>query len=78
MAEEWKEPLGEGVRLTVSPFHRFTTDSVLLAAFSYQMSGAGSRAADLCAGNGVIPFLWLARERREGKRKISRIDMVEF
>ncbi len=78
MAEEWKEPLGEGVRLTVSPFHRFTTDSVLLASFSYQMSGAGSRAADLCAGNGVIPFLWLARERREGKRKFSRIDMVEL
>ena len=49
-------------RLCVSREHRFGTDAFLLAGFSRPRQG--EKVCDLCSGCGIIPLLWLRRERR--------------
>ncbi len=53
--EHW-EPLAPGVRILVSPRHRFNTDTILLARFS------APKHRDICcdfgSGCGTIPILW--------------------
>ena len=51
MEDHW-EPLGEGLRVLVSPSHGFNTDTLLLADFS--LPKPRSRCADLGSGCGVI------------------------
>ncbi len=60
MERHW-EPLGQGLRVLVSPSHGFSTDTLLLADFS--MPKANARCADLGSGCGVIPLLWCHRGR---------------
>lgn len=62
MEDHW-EPLGEGLRVLVSPSHGFNTDTLLLADFS--LPKPRSRCADLGSGCGVIPLLWCRRARPE-------------
>ena len=52
-----REPLGNGMEIYVSHSYRFSTDTLLLAAFS-QPAGA-KHCADLGAGCGAIPLIWL-------------------
>ncbi len=53
------EPLGHGVGVYLTPANAFTTDALLLAAFS--QPGPWEAAADLGTGSGVIPLLWAGR-----------------
>lgn len=60
MVHHW-EPLGQDLQVLVSPSHRFSTDTLLLADFSLPKPGA--HCADLGSGCGVIPLLWCHRAR---------------
>lgn len=53
------EPLGGGAGVYRTPGSAFTTDALLLAAFS--QPGPKKAAADLGTGSGVIPILWAVR-----------------
>ena len=55
-----REPLGGGVEIFVSDSYHFSTDTVLLADFSFR-AGA-KKCADLGSGCGTIPLLWLKRD----------------
>lgn len=50
------EDLGEGVRIILSPRHRFGTDALLLAHFATPRQG--ERVCDLCTGCGILPLLF--------------------
>ncbi len=58
LGENW-EPLGPSMRVLVSRYHRFNTDTILLAHFS--MPGKGQLCADFGTGCGTIPLLWCGR-----------------
>ena len=62
MEQTW-EPLSRGYGVWVSPQHRFSTDTLLLAQFS--MPRRGERCADFGTGCGAIPVLWCARSEAE-------------
>lgn len=62
MEHHW-EPLGQELKVLVSPEHRFNTDTLLLADFS--LPKPGTRCADLGSGCGAIPLLWCYRARPE-------------
>lgn len=53
------EPLAPGCQVLVTREHGFSTDTLLLAAFSQPRRG--ERCADLGTGCGTIPLLWRAR-----------------
>lgn len=53
------EPLAPGCQVLVTREHSFSTDTLLLAAFSQPRRG--ERCADLGTGCGTIPLLWRAR-----------------
>lgn len=53
------ESLAPGCQVLVTREHGFSTDTLLLAAFSQPRRG--ERCADLGAGCGTIPLLWRAR-----------------
>lgn len=53
------EPLAPGCQVLVTREHGFSTDTLLLAAFSQPRQG--ERCADLGTGCGTIPLLWRAR-----------------
>lgn len=53
------EPLAPGCQVLVTREHCFSTDTLLLAAFSQPRRG--ERCADLGTGCGTIPLLWRAR-----------------
>ena len=53
------EPLAPGCQVLVTREHGFSTDTLLLAAFSQPQRG--ERCADLGTGCGTIPLLWRAR-----------------
>ena len=52
-------PLAPGCQVLVTREHGFSTDTLLLAAFSQPRRG--ERCADLGTGCGTIPLLWRAR-----------------
>ena len=54
-----REPLGSGMEIYVSKTHRFSTDTILLADFS--LPTGKQYCADLGAGCGTIPLLWLKK-----------------
>ena len=54
-----REPLGSGMEIYVSKTHRFSTDTILLADFS--LPTGKKYCADLGAGCGTIPLLWLKK-----------------
>ena len=56
---EHLEPLSRSISVIVSREHHFTTDTILLAAFS--MPKSGDRCVDFGSGCGTIPFLWCSR-----------------
>lgn len=53
------EPLAPGCQVLVTREHGFSTDTLLLAAFSQPRRG--ERCADLGTGCGTIPLLWRVR-----------------
>ncbi len=55
------EPLARGVSVIVGNGHTFSTDTLLLAAFS--MPRPGEVCADFGTGCGAIPLLWCARAK---------------
>ena len=54
-----REPLGSGMEIYVSKTHRFSTGTILLADFS--LPTGKKYCADLGAGCGTIPLLWLKK-----------------
>ena len=60
LPDEHLEQLDETLRLIVSPAYTFTTDSLLLAAFSAPRRH--ETACDLGTGCGILPLLWCRKE----------------
>ena len=55
------EPISPGLSVYVSPQHRFSTDTILLARFSSPKKG--QLCADFGTGCGAIPIIWCAEGR---------------
>lgn len=72
LPEEHWEPLSPKIKIIVSPQHRFTTDTLLLAWFS------APKHKELCCdfgtGCGTIPLLW---EERSQPRHSYAIELQE-
>lgn len=64
------EPLGNGVRVIVSPRHGFGTDTVLLAHFS--QPGKNDKACELGTGCGAIPLIW---SRNGVPKSVTAVDI---
>ncbi len=60
LPDEHLEQLDETLQLIVSPAYTFTTDSLLLAAFSAPKQH--ETACDLGTGCGILPLLWCRKE----------------
>ena len=52
-------PITDGIEAAISPEHRFTTDSVLLARFA--RPARDDTAAEFCCGCGAVSLLWFGR-----------------
>lgn len=80
MQQKWLEQLGDNVKIYVSNAYRFNTDSILLADFSYGAVGKrGMSAVDLGTGGGIIPLLWLTKEKEKAETgKFAQILGVEI
>ena len=69
MEQQWEwEKLAEGLRICVSPEHKFGTDAFLLSDFAAkagELRGSlrGKSACDLGTGCGIIPLLWFRGTR---------------
>ena len=63
-------PLGAGIRLYVSPDHRFGTDAILLADFAAPKKA--DAACDLGTGCGIIPLLWC---RTDAPSAVTAMDI---
>ena len=63
------EPLAPGCQVLVTREHGFSTDTLLLAAFSQPRRG--ERCADLGTGCGTIPLLWRARAETGPVRAVA-------
>lgn len=61
LESERLEPLSRRAGVIVGPGFSFSTDTVLLAAFS--MPSPGEKCAELGTGCGVIPLLWCLRAK---------------
>jgi tRNA1Val (adenine37-N6)-methyltransferase len=59
MTTDTLEPISRNHCLFVSPVHRFSTDTILLAHFAQPKKQ--DKCADLGTGCGAIPMLWYAR-----------------
>lgn len=56
-----KEPISKEKYIYVSEYHRFSTDTILLADFS--MPKPNELCADIGTGCGMIPMLWCVRSK---------------
>lgn len=56
-----KEPISKEKYIYVSQYHKFSTDTILLADFS--MPKPGEICADIGTGCGMIPMLWAVRSK---------------
>jgi len=65
------EEVGGGVRICVSKAHKFGTDALILSDFA--MPKKWETACDLCAGCGIVAFLWFRREQRP--RHVYAVDI---
>ena len=63
------EELGGGVRLWVTPAHKFGADAFLLSDFAAPR--AGDRAADLGSGCGIVPALWFCRPESAPREAVA-------
>lgn len=63
------ESLLPGVDIALSPRHRFTTDSVLLARFAAPRRREA--ACDLCCGGGIVPLLWQGEGETSPRRTVG-------
>lgn len=71
---DWNwEPLPGGLRLWVSPAHKFGTDAFLLSAFA---NVRGGLACDLGSGCGIIPALWFQNPETAPER-VYAVDLQE-
>lgn len=68
------EELGGGIRLWVTPAHKFGADAFLLADFASPR--AGDRAADLGSGCGIVPALWF-RGPESAPREAVAVEIQE-
>lgn len=68
------EELGGGIRLWVTPAHKFGADAFLLADFASPR--AGDRAADLGSGCGIVPALWF-RGPEPAPREAVAVEIQE-
>ena len=60
------EDLGKGLRIAVTPDHKFGTDAFLLSDFAAPRRK--DTACDLCAGCGIVAALWFRREDTSPQR----------
>lgn len=65
------EPLGNNMKIVVSPDHTFGTDAVLLASFSSPKRK--DKALDMGTGCGIIPLIWCKGETEN----ITAVDIQE-
>ena len=65
MFEYTFEPLGERLKICVTPDHKFGTDAFLLSDFAAPRRR--DTACDLGTGCGIIPALWFRREETSPK-----------
>lgn len=72
MTWNW-EPLPGGLRLWVSPRHKFGTDAFLLSAFAAPQGGL---ACDLGSGCGIIPALWF-QNAETAPKQVYAVDLQE-
>ncbi len=68
-ADEKIEPLGNNMRIVVSPSHTFGTDAILLANFANVKRK--DIACDMGTGCGIIPLIWCKGQTNE----ITAIDI---
>ena len=57
--DELLEPLGNGIKIYTSKFHKFSTDTLLLADFV--KPSKYEKAADFGTGCGAIPLFWATK-----------------
>ena len=62
-ADEKIEPLGNNMKIIVSPEHTFGTDAILLADFASLKRK--DTACDMGTGCGIIPLIWCKGETKE-------------
>lgn len=72
MYTEKIEPLGNGIKVTVSNIHKFNTDTILLANFASPKKH--ETCLDLGTGCGTIPLIWC---RDNPPKHIYAIDIQE-
>ncbi|MBW7572808.1 tRNA1(Val) (adenine(37)-N6)-methyltransferase [Caproiciproducens faecalis] len=72
LPNEYLEPLSREISVIVSQAHRFSTDTILLAAFS--LPKTGEICADFGTGCGAIPLIWSAKSK---PKKIYGIEIQE-
>ncbi len=66
------ESLGEKIKIVINEEITFTTDSVLLANFSFP--GAKSNVLEIGSGCGIIPLLWCKNEK---SYKITAVEIYK-
>lgn len=71
LPDEKIEPLGNNMRIVVSPSHTFGTDAILLANFASLKRK--DTACDMGTGCGIIPLIWCKDETKE----IYALDIQE-
>lgn len=71
LPDEKIEPLGNNMRIVVSPSHTFGTDAILLANFASLKRK--DIACDMGTGCGIIPLIWCKDETKE----IYALDIQE-
>ncbi|WP_066452607.1 tRNA1(Val) (adenine(37)-N6)-methyltransferase [Anaerotruncus rubiinfantis] len=68
------EPLGERIKLCVTPQHKFGTDAFLLSDFAAPRRK--DLACDLGAGCGIVGALWF-RDEKTAPRKVCAVEVQE-
>lgn len=68
-------PITTGIEAAISSHHRFTTDSVLLARFSFPEKR--ERVAEFCCGCGAISLLWFGEGEAPPKSAVGFEIMEE-